>query len=72
MVAVAEIELIQAYKYFISPLFTGCCRFHPSCASYAAESIELHGAWRGTVMAIRRLGRCRPGGGHGFDPVPRS
>lgn len=46
------------------------CRFHPSCSAYAAEAIELHGAGRGSWLAVRRIGRCRPFGGQGWDPVP--
>jgi putative membrane protein insertion efficiency factor len=46
------------------------CRYVPSCSSYAQEAIELHGAGRGTWLAVRRLARCQPFGGHGFDPVP--
>ncbi|MFG2041039.1 membrane protein insertion efficiency factor YidD [Dactylosporangium sp. NPDC048998] len=47
-----------------------CCRFTPSCSHYAAEAITRHGAVRGLWLATRRLGRCRPGGAHGPDPVP--
>jgi putative membrane protein insertion efficiency factor len=46
------------------------CRFVPSCSTYAIEAIEQHGAARGSWLALRRLGRCRPLGGRGFDPVP--
>jgi hypothetical protein len=46
------------------------CRFHPSCSSYAKESLAVHGAGRGTWLAVRRLLRCRPFGPSGFDPVP--
>ena len=46
------------------------CRFTPSCSQYALEAIESHGALRGSWYSIRRLSRCRPLGGHGFDPIP--
>jgi len=46
------------------------CRFVPSCSEYAAEAITEHGAARGTVLALRRVSRCRPHGGRGLDPVP--
>lgn len=47
------------------------CRFQPSCSEYAVEAITFHGGVRGSVLALRRLSRCRPLGGRGFDPVPR-
>jgi uncharacterized protein len=46
------------------------CRFDPSCSTYALEALERHGAARGTWLTIRRLGRCHPWGGTGWDPVP--
>jgi putative membrane protein insertion efficiency factor len=46
------------------------CRFYPTCSEYSREAIELHGAWRGLVLTVRRLARCRPLGPSGFDPVP--
>jgi putative membrane protein insertion efficiency factor len=46
------------------------CRFTPSCSTYAAEALEVHGAARGSWLAVRRLSRCRPFGGKGWDPVP--
>jgi putative membrane protein insertion efficiency factor len=63
---------IKGYKLLLSPLFSGYCRFHPSCSDYAAQAIHQHGALRGTWLSVRRLARCRPLGGHGFDPVPHS
>ena len=48
------------------------CRFYPSCSRYAYEAVEVHGAWRGTGLALLRLGRCRPLGPHGVDLVPES
>jgi uncharacterized protein len=46
------------------------CRFVPSCSTYALEAVEAHGAVRGSALAVRRVCRCHPWGGHGFDPVP--
>jgi putative membrane protein insertion efficiency factor len=46
------------------------CRFLPTCSNYAIEAVSRHGARRGLSLALRRLGRCRPGGPNGFDPVP--
>ena len=46
------------------------CRFEPSCSSYALEALEVHGAGHGSWLAVRRLARCHPWGGHGWDPVP--
>ena len=48
------------------------CRFYPSCSSYALEALEVHGAWRGTLLSMRRIGRCRPLGPHGVDLVPEA
>lgn len=47
-----------------------CCRYSPSCSAYALGALEQHGAWRGTILAARRLGRCHPWGAFGYDPVP--
>ena len=46
------------------------CRYLPTCSGYALDALEMHGALRGSWMTVRRIGRCRPGGGSGFDPVP--
>jgi putative membrane protein insertion efficiency factor len=46
------------------------CRFVPTCSAYAAEAVELHGVARGGWLALRRITRCHPWGGHGLDPVP--
>lgn len=46
------------------------CRYDPSCSTYALEALERHGARRGTWLTLRRIGRCHPWGGHGWDPVP--
>ena len=62
---------IRAYQY-TAPARVPRCRYLPTCSQYAAEAIELHGAGRGTWLALRRLGRCHPLGSHGYDPVPES
>jgi len=46
------------------------CRFWPTCSAYAVEAVDRHGAGRGSVLALRRITRCHPWGGHGVDPVP--
>lgn len=63
--------LIRAYQLVISPLLPASCRYLPSCSAYAAEALELHGPVRGGWLALRRLLRCHPWGGSGYDPVPR-
>jgi len=62
--------LIRIYQWTLSPLLGPRCRFYPSCSAYAAEAVERHGAARGTWLAVRRLARCHPLGGHGVDLVP--
>ena len=70
-VATLVLALLRAYKLFISPLFTGSCRFYPSCADYMSEAVHVHGAVKGMWLGARRLARCHPFGSHGFDPLPR-
>ncbi|TVR15282.1 MAG: membrane protein insertion efficiency factor YidD [Planctomycetota bacterium] len=62
--------LIYFYRSWISPLKPQCCRYLPSCSEFAAEAVVKHGAWRGSLLALRRLLSCHPLGGHGLDPVP--
>ncbi len=61
---------IRAYKRFLSPMLPAACRYVPTCSDYAMEAVERHGALRGTWIALRRVLRCHPLGGHGYDPVP--
>jgi putative membrane protein insertion efficiency factor len=60
----------RAYKLTLSPWFGRQCRFLPTCSDYAAEALTLHGPLRGGFLAVRRLCRCHPLGGSGYDPVP--
>lgn len=62
--------LIRGYQLIVSPWLGPRCRFHPSCSNYALEAIERHGAWRGSGLALQRLGRCHPFNPGGLDPVP--
>ena len=71
LVARALLVAIRGYKVIVSPYLPVACRFTPTCADYAAQAIGAHGAARGVWLAARRLARCRPWGGHGFDPVPQ-
>ena len=64
--------LILIYRNAISPFFPNRCRFYPSCSAYGVEAIKVHGALRGCWLIIRRLSRCHPWGGQGYDPVPQS
>jgi putative membrane protein insertion efficiency factor len=66
------IGAIRLYQLLLSPLLGANCRFTPSCSAYGAEAIRLHGPWRGGWLTLRRIARCRPGGGWGYDPVPPS
>ena len=66
------IRLISIYQRLISPLVGPCCRFHPTCSEYAKEALESHGLVMGIWLTIKRLSKCHPLGGSGFDPVPRS
>ena len=64
------ILLIQFYRKCISPLFPPCCRYTPTCSQYAVEAITKYGPFKGTRLAIKRIARCHPWGGSGYDPVP--
>jgi hypothetical protein len=61
---------VHAYRLLVSPFLGRNCRFAPTCSEYALEALERHGALRGGWLALRRISRCHPWGGEGFDPVP--
>ncbi|MBQ7442246.1 MAG: membrane protein insertion efficiency factor YidD [Bacteroidaceae bacterium] len=70
VLAAAMIAPIRFYQRFISPLTPPSCRFTPTCSQYAIEALRKHGPIKGTYLAVRRILRCHPWGGYGYDPVP--
>jgi putative membrane protein insertion efficiency factor len=66
------ILLVRLYQWTLSPLIGPVCRYAPSCSEYAREALFTHGALKGSWLALRRILRCHPWGGHGHDPVPPS
>lgn len=63
--------LIRFYQLVISPLLGPRCRYIPTCSQYAIEAIQYHGSWRGSLLTVKRVCRCHPWGGSGYDPVPK-
>ena len=61
---------IRFYQRYVSPMLPPACRFTSTCSQYAIEAIQKHGALKGLWLALRRLLRCHPWGGSGYDPVP--
>ena len=62
--------LVWLYRYAISPLLGSNCRYQPSCSAYAEEALRRYGAFKGGWLVLKRIGRCHPWGGSGYDPVP--
>lgn len=70
LLARALVGAVWVYRRAISPWLGMHCRYQPSCSEYAAEALRAHGAARGGLLALKRIGRCHPWGGSGYDPVP--
>lgn len=68
--AIPLVLLVKLYQVTLRPFMGGHCRFQPTCSDYAIEALRTHGAVRGGWLTLRRLGRCQPWGGAGWDPVP--
>jgi putative membrane protein insertion efficiency factor len=66
----AALGLIRVYQSTLGPALPPSCRFQPTCSHYAYAAIERHGLLHGGWLTLRRLGRCQPFGGSGYDPVP--
>jgi len=64
------LAVIRAYQLTLSSLMGRSCRFLPTCSDYAMEALQRHGLGRGSLLALRRMAKCHPWGGSGFDPVP--
>lgn len=66
------IAMVRMYQFAISPIIGGraACRFVPTCSEYTRQAIEKYGVLRGVWLGIKRVSRCRPGGGCGYDPIP--
>ena len=64
------IFLILVYQKLISPILGPKCRFTPTCSHYALQAFKKYGLLKGFWLAVKRIGRCHPWGGHGYDPVP--
>ena len=61
---------VRFYRLFISPLIPSSCSYTPTCSEYALQAVQKYGPVKGVLLAIRRILRCHPWGGHGYDPVP--
>ncbi len=62
--------LIRIYQYTISPFFPNSCRFTPTCSQYGIEAFQKYGVFKGFWLTLKRVLRCHPWGGSGYDPVP--
>ena len=63
--------LLRGYQVVISPFKTPCCRFQPTCSSYARQAFLSPGVRKGAILTLKRILRCHPWGGFGYDPVPQ-
>ena len=68
--AMPLVLLVQFYRHCISPFTPPSCRFTPTCSQYALEALRKYGPIKGSWLTVKRLARCHPWGGHGYDPVP--
>jgi hypothetical protein len=64
------VVIVHLYQWTLSPMLGPACRYEPTCSAYMVEALERHGLLRGVWLGLRRIGRCHPLGGSGYDPVP--
>ena len=70
MIKTLMIGLVRCYQRFLSPLLPNVCRYRPTCSEYFIEALMMHGVIKGSWLGIKRILRCHPWGGSGYDPVP--
>lgn len=66
------IGIVRLYQLIISPWMAPSCRYSPTCSHYALEALKKHGALKGLWLSVKRISRCHPWGGEGYDPVPEA
>jgi putative membrane protein insertion efficiency factor len=69
MFALLFTTIIRVYQAIISPILPNACRYTPTCSEYGLQAIKKYGAWKGGWIALKRITRCGPWGGHGYDPL---
>lgn len=70
VLSVPLIWLIKLYQVILSPVMGRSCRYTPTCSHYGIQALKKYGIFKGTWLTIKRISRCHPWGGHGYDPVP--
>ncbi|MBX2925612.1 MAG: membrane protein insertion efficiency factor YidD [Chitinophagaceae bacterium] len=70
LLSIPFIWLIKLYQLILSPVMGRSCRFTPTCSHYGIQALKKYGLFKGTWLTIKRISRCHPWGGHGYDPVP--
>jgi uncharacterized protein len=63
------VAMVFLYRVTLGPFMGGHCRFDPTCSQYMLDAVAKHGPWRGAWRGLKRIGRCHPWGGHGYDPA---
>lgn len=70
MLSFLAVLVVKFYQGAISPMLLPSCRYTPTCSQYMIEALQKHGFFKGGWLGMKRIGRCHPWGGHGYDPVP--
>jgi len=70
VISLPFIALIKCYQWIVSPWIGPKCRYTPSCSEYGVQALKKYGLFKGGWLTLKRISRCHPWGGHGYDPVP--